>query len=185
MDSHKKFQSLFDDPITAIDFKNDNKNYLFVSDPLEINADPKIVFEIVLKLDQYYNISNGAITAEILGENKKLIPDKTKIKLRLYKDRFIIPIGITATVIVADQINDNCWVIGWGSLFPTGAVNQRYHIMERLPNNKTRSYIGEKNPGVIGFLTYKLLRKTIENAFNELNAGIKKSAEKFQEERKS
>jgi hypothetical protein len=170
MDNRKK---------TANDYmpwKNkDDSDYIFETDPIVINATPEIVWEYVKDINNYATYSKDAVTAHVDGK-----PEAGKsITLELYKNTCagkFIPTSVE-TISVVDEAKK---IIGWGRpLLPcSSAKTERYQVLEPIDNGKkTLSSIAVRIPGVIGFFTNCMMKKQIENAFTDINEGIKKAAE--------
>lgn len=153
--------------------------YLFQSTPVEINADPTTIWALVKDPNHYYEHSNGAIWAHVEGE----VAVHKKISFKLFKDKLVgkfIPRS-NEKISAAD---DKALAIGWERKLPFGGTTERYQVLEPSSDGtKTMSYIALKVPGIIGFFTNLVLKKTIESSFNELNSGIKESAEELTSKR--
>lgn len=142
------------------------KGYFFSTPPVDINAPIETVWKLVKDVDHYRLFSGGTIKAYVDG---LLLAGKT-ITLKL-KD---IPRSDETITVVDDEQK----ILGWERNFCNKVRTERYHILEPLSENQTRSYIALKIPaGFIGFFSNFLYKKTITQAFKNLNEGIKKEAE--------
>lgn len=149
--------------------------YYFVANPLDINATPDVVWNIVTKIDEYKNFSNGCIFASIPQGELKV---NNTIHLVLYPNQCVgtfIPAS-DERISVVDNENH---VVAWERALPFGGATECYRVLEPLEGgNKTRSHIALKIPGSVGFFTHHLLKNKIEDAFNQVNQGIKTAAER-------
>lgn len=157
------------------------EGYLFAANPLEINASPSTVWEMIKNVGEYQHYSQGAVTASL--------PDGVfgvgaTIHLVLYKDECVgkfIP-SSDETISVVDEQNH---IAAWERGLPGGGHSECYRVLEPLENGaRTRSHIALKIPGFAGFFTHGLLKDKIEHAFNQVNQGIKQAAEE-QEQRQA
>ncbi len=150
------------------------KGYLFQSTPVEINADPASIWTLVKDPNHYYEHSHGAVWAHVDGE----VAVPNNISLKLFKDKFVGNL-IPRSDEKISTADDKAFALGWERKLPFGGTTERYQVLEpSADGTKTMSYIALKVPGIIGFFTNLVFKKTIENSFNELNAGIKEEAEK-------
>ncbi len=145
----------------------------FFGNPVLIHASLDTVWEIVKDIENYTIYSKGKITAHVDG-----IPEVNKtISLALYQNKMIgnfFPVSHERISIV-DEKNK---IIGWERILSGGAITERYQVLEELKDGKTNSYIALKIPGAVGFFTNLTLKKWINEAFTEINLGIKEAAEK-------
>ncbi len=151
--------------------------YLVRVAPLDIKADPEIVWDIIKNLNFYSHLSKGLVDAKIGGATA---PGQV-FDIDLYKGQFAgwwFPRSRETLNVVDDAQK----VLGWERKLPWGnGYSQRYQVLEKLPDNQgTRSYIALHIPGSVGFFAKKLHGKLIERAFAELHQGIKQEAESRQ-----
>lgn len=154
--------------------KNRTDSAYYFQSEQKIDATPEVVWAFVKDIENYAKYSSGTITAHVDGEPKV---DKT-IAMDLYKDQPLgkaIPTSRERISIVDEKHN----IIGWERILPLGSgITERYQVLEPIEGGKkTMSYIALKIPGSVGFFTNLFLKKPIENAFDEINKGIKKAAE--------
>lgn len=151
----------------------DTSPYLFRTEPLEIDANIEEVWSVIKNIENYNKLSEGAITAHVNGA----IEIGKKIELDLYKNKLVgkfIPHS-SETITMVD--NDKK-VIGWQRELPgSNSHTERYHFLEKIGENKTLSSIVLHIPGIIGLITNNLIHGMTVDAFNSLNAGIKKESE--------
>lgn len=144
----------------------------FVGDSVEINASIDKVWEIVKDIENYHVYSNGKIIAHVEGK-----PEVNKtISLQLYKKQKIgmfFPISRERISVVDEDKK----VIGWERVLPGGGITERYQVLKTTQEGKTKSHIALKIPGTVGFFTNLTLKKWINDAFTEINRGMKKAAE--------
>ena len=149
--------------------------YYFIASPLDINATPAAVWDMVKKIDGYNHFSKGSITASIPQGELKV---NNTIHLVLYPNQCVgtfIPAS-DERISVVDNENH---VVAWERALPFGGTTECYRVLEPLDGgNKTRSYIALKIPSFVGFFTHHLLKNKIEDAFNLVNHGIKNEAER-------
>jgi uncharacterized membrane protein len=150
-----------------------SKAKYFVGQSVEIDAPIGIVWEIVKDIENYHVYSKGKITAHVEG---KPAIDKT-ISMKLYKNQMIGKLIPTSNerISIVDEMHK---IIGWERVLPGGNVTERYQVLEESKEGKTHSHIALKVPGKIGFFTHISLKKWINDAFTEINLGIKEEAEK-------
>lgn len=151
--------------------------YLIRVAPLDIKADPEVIWEIVKDLNQYRHLSKGSVDAKIEG----VAASGKVFEIDLYKGQFAgwwFPHS-RETLNVVDEEQK---ILGWERKLPFGdGYSQRYQILEKLPDNQgTRSYIALHIPGNVGFFAKKFHGKLIERAFGDLHQGIKQEAESRQ-----
>ncbi len=151
---------------------DDANSFEFSSGPIEINAPIESVWEIVKNVNDYNKLSKGAITAEIDGP---IAPGK-KIKLSLYKDKIVGKIIPTSSETVS-LVDENRKILAWIRKLPDGHYTERYQLLEKVSDHQTRSFIVLRIPGIVGSITKTTLGQLINNAFQELNFGIKSKAE--------
>lgn len=174
------FISLADKPniLTNVSWLKSPKqaNYVFSPGPIDVNASAETLWKVALQTDAYYQRSNGAMTAKVVGELK---PGNT-ISLKLYKDKLIgmlIP-KVNGTITIVDE---NLKIIGWSLKLPFNAgYTQRYQFIEPITKDTSRSYIADHIPGKIGFFCDLLMKKVINSAFKSLNQGLKEEAERIE-----
>lgn len=148
--------------------------YTFFTNPLNIHAPIETVWDVVVDIPNYKEISEGAVDAHLDGP----IEEGTAIHLDLYPDEWrgkLIPQSHeTISIVNADEK-----VIGWERKIPfTEKPTERYQVLEKVSPKETRSYIGLKIHGYAGFFTNVLMDNTVVSSFTDLNNGIKKEAEK-------
>jgi Polyketide cyclase / dehydrase and lipid transport len=151
--------------------------YHFAAEPLEINAAPDVVWNLMKSIDRYSEFSNGSIRAHVVqGELKTgntihfvLYPNKAIGKFMPESDETI------------NMVDDENHIVGWERRLPGYGESECYRVLEPLEDGKkTRSHIELKIPGFVGFFTNALYKNAIQDAFNELNQGIKRAAEEQQ-----
>ncbi len=154
------------------------RGYYFVAHPLEINASPATVWGVVKSIDQYQNFSNGSVTASLPQHELKV---NNTIHLVLYQDKLIGKF-IPASDERISLLDDEKYVVAWERELPfKGGMTECYRLLEPIDEGRrTRSHIALKIPGFAGFFTNTFLKKSVEGAFNDVNAGIKKAAEEHQ-----
>ena len=149
--------------------------YLFQALAQEIDADIETTWEVVKDVQHYHNFSNGSITVQN-HEVKEGAGIGFDIRVRGSCADSTLPHSDEIISIVDDKNK----ILGWERILPlTPEPTERYHMLEPSPDDpkKTRSYIGLRVPGVIGFFTNLLYKKIIKDAFNDLHVGIKQEAE--------
>jgi hypothetical protein len=138
---------------------------------LDIAANIDDVWAAVTDINRYVDLSGGAVEAHVDGE-----PDIGKtISFRVHVNFRSHFMGTShETIIVNDP---TLKVIGWSRAIPmSGARTERYHVLEAIGPNLTRSYIGLKMPGRLGRMAEMLFGSTILQAFEALHEGIKAQA---------
>lgn len=148
--------------------------YYFVANPLEINAPPAIVWDLVKSVSQYNHFSNGSITVTLPQGELKV---DNAIHFALYKHQ---PIGtlIPDSDEIISVVDDQNYIVAWERTIPFSGTTECYRVLEPLDEGrKTRSHIALKIPGFAGFFTNKMLKQPIEGAFNDVNEGIRRAAE--------
>ncbi|TAL61904.1 MAG: hypothetical protein EPN84_07200 [Legionella sp.] len=171
-----KTQRFFDKLSSAdhMPWEKKNPGYIFQAKPLVINASPEKVWFDVRDPNTYYQHSQGAIWAHVNGP----VEVNASISFKIFKDKLIgkfIPQSYERIC----AVNDSKKIIGWKRVLPLGlGTTERFQVLEPSEDGQsTNSYIALRVPGLVGFFTNCFLRGTIESSFNELNNGIKQSAE--------
>ncbi len=146
----------------------------YVAGPIEINAGIEKVWLVTKDVEKYNSISHGAVTVHVDGE---VVPGQI-IKLSLYKDtclgKLIPESNETITIVDNDRK-----MLAWMRELPDGKFTERYQVLEKISENKTRSTIVLRIPDPIGSITKATLGKVIDSALTELNNGIKHEAEQY------
>lgn len=153
---------------------DDGRQYVFKSEVIDIYARPEKVWELVKNLSRYHEFSKGKLAITLQDE----LQSGTQIKITLFQDEVLgrfLPVT-TATVNI---VNDADKILGWQRPLPFGSGHSdHYHVLQPLPDGRgVRSYDAVYIPGRAGFFTDKTIRRKFENAFTELNQGIKREAE--------
>lgn len=155
-------------PVTAVHSQHD-ATFELREGPLEINATPEAVWEVIKQVEDYQRLSKGAITAHVNGT----IAVGKFIDIILYKDQWIGKFLPASKELITTVDEDNK-ILCWQRELPYGAGHtERYQILERTADNKTLSTIILRIPGVIGSVTNVVLKQKIAEAFKLLNEGIK------------
>lgn len=145
----------------------------FEAKPIIINAPLETVWTVVKNVNQYYKISNGAVSAYVEGD----LQVGKNILLELYKDQTIgkfIPKSNETISLVDDEHK----ILSWVKKLPDGSYTERFQLLQKVSDTQTRSSIVVRIPGVLGKMTKKTLGSVINKALVELNIGIKRAAEK-------
>lgn len=145
----------------------------FSGKSVEINASPATVWELVKDIKNYHLYSKEKITAYVEGEP---LVNKT-ISMQLYKNQTIGKFFPTSHERIS-IVDDERKIIGWERVLPFSGITERYQVLEETKEGKTYSHIALKIPGAIGFFTNIFMKKWINEAFTEINIGIKEAAEK-------
>lgn len=160
--------------VISINTKGSASDETFNAGPIDINANIHDVWRIVKNVEDYNRISHGAITAHVDGQ----IASGKIIALELYKDtctgKFIPKSKELVTV-----VDDDRKMLAWVRELPDGEYTERYQLLEKISETKTRSSIVLRIPGPIGKLTKLTLGKVINHALQDLNDGIKAEAERL------
>lgn len=149
-----------------------NAYEVFKAEPIDIQANIEKVWQIVKKVEDYNRISNGAVTAHVDGE---VAPGKT-ILLQLYKDSCIGKFIPKSTEIIT-VVDDDQKILSWIRQIKGSDYTERYQLLEKISDSKTRSSIVVRIPGLFGKITKHTIGHIINDALNALNHGMKVEAE--------
>lgn len=149
--------------------------YYFVSNPLVINAAPDAVWRQVKDVERYFEFSHGAVKASLPQGELKV---GNIIHLIFSPGTFVGKLVPESDEMIS-LVDDANHIVAWECPVP-GGTTECYRVLEPLEDGKqTRLHITLKIPGAAGFFASALLKRKMEEAFNQLAEGIKQEAEKL------
>lgn len=158
--------------VTTVTTDSTTSYETFSAGPIEINANIENVWRVAKNVEDYNRISHGAITAHVDGP---IAPGKN-ILLELYKNTWVgkfIPKSNEIITVVDDEHK----ILSWIRKLPGGNYTERYQLLEKLSETKTRSSIIVRIPGLLGTITKQTFGNVINDALRELNDGMKAESE--------
>lgn len=158
--------------VTTVNIDSSIYYETFSAAPIEINANIENVWQVVKNVEEYNRISHGAVTAHVDGP---IAPGKN-ILLQLYKDKCVGQLIPKSNEIIT-VVDDEHKILSWIRKLPDGEYTERYQLLEKISENKTRSSIVVRIPGLLGKITKQTFGKVINDALQELNDGVKAESE--------
>lgn len=152
--------------------------YIFQALTQDIKADIETTWQVVKDVQHYQTFSNGSVTVQ-----NQEVKEGAAIGLDICVKGSCTDSKLPHSDEVISVVDDKNKILGWKrNVLFTSELTARYHILEPSPDNpkQTRSYIALRIPsGIVGFFSDLIYKKVIEQAFNDLCAGIKQEAERL------